>query len=58
MIPIGTEWDMSNLELQNASYDDIREFIRMGFEVEFPSRIFRGSSTIEIINKCVSGSTR
>jgi hypothetical protein len=27
----------------------------MGFEVEFP---FRGSLTIEIINKCVSNSTR
>jgi hypothetical protein len=54
MIPFVAEWDTFN-QLQDASYDDIMEFIRMGFEVEFP---FRGSLTIEIINKCVSNSTR
>jgi hypothetical protein len=56
-IPFGAEWDTSN-QLQDASYDDIMEFIRMGFDVGFPLRSFRRSSMIEIINKCVSDSTR
>jgi hypothetical protein len=58
MIPFGAEWSMSSLKLQDASYDDIMEFIRMAFEVEFPFDSFRGPSTIEIINNCVSNSTR
>jgi hypothetical protein len=58
MIPFGADWDTSK-QLPDASYDDIMEFIRMGFEVRFPFPFpFRGSSTIEIINKCVSNSTR
>jgi hypothetical protein len=57
MIPFGVEWSMSDLKLHDASYDDIMEFIRMGFTVMFPFR-FRGSSTIEIINNCVSDSKR
>jgi hypothetical protein len=56
-IPYGAEWDTFN-QLQDASYDDIMEFIRMGFEVEFPEYLIRGPSTSEIINKCVSNSTR
>jgi hypothetical protein len=56
-IPIGAERHKSNLELRDASYDDIMEFIRMGFEVEFP-KYLRHPSTSELINKCVSNSTR
>jgi hypothetical protein len=61
MIPFGAQLDfsVSNQELLNASYDDIMEFIRMGFSVEFPFRSLGGnSSTAEIINKCVNNSTR
>jgi hypothetical protein len=56
-IPFGAGWDTSN-QLQDASYDDIMEFIMMEFEVEFPLRNFRRPSMIEIINKCVNDSTR
>jgi hypothetical protein len=57
MIPIGEEWDFFK---QNASYDDIVAFIRMGFTVWFPFRrdSDRDPSRVEIIDKCVNNSTR